>query len=90
MPFTTQEKQLTAGEQLSVEDAEVLLEWLLKHPQGQVDLSACEHLHAANLQVLMAARPKIIAWPQTPRLADWLLATLHEEPQDHGKNNSGG
>ncbi len=90
MPFTTQNNQLSAGEQLSVEDAEGLLDWLLKQPRGKLDLSACEHVHAASLQVLMAAQPKITAWPKSAMLADWLTATLMEEPISHGKNNSGG
>lgn len=84
MPFTTDKNQLSAGDQLSVEDAESLLEWLLKHPRGQLDLSACEHLHTASLQVLMAARPKIAAWPERQPLADWLTATLTEEAHTHG------
>ncbi|WPL15923.1 hypothetical protein Thiowin_00853 [Thiorhodovibrio winogradskyi] len=88
MAFTTQDNQLSAGEQLSVEDAELLLEWLLKHPRGRIDLSACDHVHAASLQVLMAARPKIAAWPESQPLADWLTATLTEEASNHGKNNS--
>lgn len=79
MPFTTQDNRLSAEQLLSVEDAEPLLEWLLNHPRGKLDLSACEHLHAASLQVLMAARAKIAAWPRSQMLADWLSATLTEE-----------
>ncbi|EXJ13920.1 hypothetical protein [Imhoffiella purpurea] len=65
-----------ARDLLGVEDAETLLEWLIKHPRGRVNLSACTHLHASNLQVLMAARPKISAWPKDRALADWLRAAL--------------
>ncbi|MFD2111375.1 hypothetical protein [Thiorhodococcus fuscus] len=67
---------VVAHDLLGVEDAETLLEWLIKHPRGRVNLSACTHLHAANLQVLMAARPKISAWPKNGALADWLKAAL--------------
>ncbi|MBK5941538.1 hypothetical protein [Halochromatium roseum] len=63
---------------LGVEEAETLLEWLLEHPQAQVDLSNCNHLHAANLQVLMALRPRIQAWPDDPELTDWLKAALDD------------
>ena len=38
---------------VSVEDAEALLEWLQKKSAARVDLSACTHLHPANLQVLV-------------------------------------
>lgn len=61
---------------VSVEEAEQLLEWLQKKPQRRVDLSACTHLHAANLQVLMAARAQVTAWPRDVAFADWLRAAL--------------
>jgi hypothetical protein len=61
---------------VSVEEAEGLLEWLQKKSAGKVDLSACSHLHPANLQVLMAARPAIVAWPADAGLASWLRSAL--------------
>ncbi len=61
---------------VSVEEAESLLEWLQKNPKGKVDLSHCTHLHAADLQVLMAARTAIAAWPQDEDLKTWLLAAM--------------
>ena len=76
MPLEPRKNTLVASELVGVEDAEHLLEWLLKHPRGRLDLAACTHLHAANLQVLMAARPKIAAWPRHEALADWLRAAL--------------
>jgi len=66
-------------DQLGVEDAEALLEWLVKSPRGRIDLAACTHLHCANLQVLLAARPRITAWPTEERLALWLQAILTTE-----------
>ncbi|NKN34331.1 hypothetical protein [Marichromatium bheemlicum] len=67
---------VVVSEQMTVEDAEVLLDWLIKHPRGRINLSACTHLHAANLQVLMAARPRISAWPRHAPLAAWIKAAL--------------
>ena len=61
---------------VSVEEAEGLLEWLQANPKGKVDLAACSHLHAANLQVLMAAKPNIAAWPENADLALWLRRAL--------------
>jgi hypothetical protein len=61
---------------ISVEDAEALLEWLQKNPKGRVDLAACTHLHAANLQVLMAARVPVSAWPQDSTLTPWLSGAM--------------
>jgi hypothetical protein len=58
------------------EDAETLLEWLQKYPNGKIDLSACTHLHPANLQVLMAAKRSIHAGPKDKPLAEWLDSAL--------------
>jgi hypothetical protein len=61
---------------VSVEDAESLLEWLQKKTTAKIDLSACTHLHTANLQVLMAASPVITAWPLDTELSKWLQSAL--------------
>ena len=61
---------------VTVEEAEGLLEWLQKKPAVKVDLSACVHLHSANLQVLMAAKPAVQAWPTDPALRLWLEFAL--------------
>ena len=77
--------ELTAvlSDVVTVEETEGLLEWLQTHPQGKLDLSSCVHLHAANLQVLMAARPSVAAWPRDPGFAAWLKAALYDEREDH-------
>ena len=61
---------------VSVEEAEGLLEWLQTRPRARLDLSACTHLHAANLQVLMAAKAFIAVWPDNADLARWLRGAL--------------
>ena len=62
---------------VSVEETEELLEWLCARPEGTVDLSVCEHLHAADLQVLMAAGRRVVAWPEDAALAGWLKNALN-------------
>lgn len=57
---------------VTVDDAEELMAWLQAHPHGMLDLAECTHLHAACLQVLMAARPTIAAWPDDAAFAAWL------------------
>ena len=64
------------SEVVSVENAEALLEWLQKKSAARVDLAACTHLHPANLQVLMVAKPVISAWPRDVGLAAWLVTAL--------------
>jgi 3-deoxy-D-manno-octulosonic-acid transferase len=61
---------------VSVEAAEDLLQWHQNNPKGRVDLTACTHLHAAVLQVLMASQMVVIAWPQDEDLKTWLTTTL--------------
>jgi hypothetical protein len=63
---------------ISIEDAEILLEWLKKTPKSRLDLKQCTHLHAAILQVMMAANPIIAAWPQAEHLRAWLQAALNQ------------
>ena len=65
------------SDQVTVEDAETLLQWLAAHPAGKVNLKNLEHLHAANLQVLMASRPKVTVWPTNTDIRAWLEAALH-------------
>ena len=61
---------------VGVEDAETFLAWLHKHPKPKLDLAACTHLHAAVLQVLMAARLPIAGWPKDAALTAWLQSAL--------------
>jgi hypothetical protein len=61
---------------VNVEEAEELLAWFLKSPKARADLSACTHLHAANLQVLMATKMPVAAWPLDFDLKKWLQSAL--------------
>ena len=70
-------KAIELSDVLRIDDAEELLALLQKHPAAKIELQACTHVHAACLQVLMAARPGIHAWPQKTRLAHWLQTALN-------------
>lgn len=61
---------------IEVEEADTLLDWLQNNPKGKVNLEACTHLHAANLQVLMASKAKISEWPEDAALSEWLKKIL--------------
>jgi hypothetical protein len=76
MPIEFTTDQAIFRDIASVEEAESLLEWLQKTPHATVDLAACTHLHTANLQVLMVARPAIASWPENTELRAWLEAAL--------------
>ena len=76
MSIEFNKKQAVFRDAASVEEAEGLLEWLQNKPTATVDLSACTHLHPANLQVLMAHKTHVAAWPDDANLRAWLESTL--------------
>ncbi len=61
---------------VGVEEAEGFLAWLNKHKKPRLDLSACTHVHAAQLQVLMAARIPVAVWPEDESLTAWFKSVL--------------
>jgi hypothetical protein len=60
----------------TAEDAELLLKHLADGAR-RVDLSGCDHLHCAVVQLLMAARPAILGEPEQ-FLRDWLIPLILE------------
>jgi len=76
MPIEFKKNRVVFQDVVRVDEAEALLEVLQKRPTTKVDLAACTHLHTANLQVLMVAKPCIEKWPQDPELHTWLKAVL--------------
>lgn len=82
MALEFQKKQVRFNGVVGVEEAENLLAWLQKKPGASADLSACEHLHPANLQVLMATATPVKAWPADPILACILQSALAAPPSN--------
>lgn len=76
MAIDFQKKSAVFRGNIGVEDAEVLLEWLLKNPKARLNLGDCQHMHSANLQVLMALQPGISVWPKDADLRIWLESAL--------------
>lgn len=67
---------------VSVEEAETLLQWMQQHPKSVADFSACTHIHAAALQVLMAAQISVTAWPNDEHFKNWLTAALGNQEEE--------
>jgi hypothetical protein len=76
MAMEFKKKLAVLSDAVGVEDAETLLEWLQGKPNARVDLSACTHLHTANVQVLSAAGTAVSAWPADAELTRWLKTVL--------------
>lgn len=76
MPIEFKKNRAIFRDEVSVEEAEGLLEWLQTRPSAKADLSELSHLHTANLQVLMAAKTSISNWPNNDELRAWLEPAL--------------
>jgi hypothetical protein len=76
MPIEFKKNRALFRDEVSIEEAEGLLEWLQTRPAAKADLSACNHLHTANLQVLMAAKTAVSSWPTNAELRAWLEPAL--------------
>lgn len=48
---------------VSIEEVDQLMELLRASPAPPLDLSGCEHLHTAALQLLLMLKPEIAARP---------------------------
>jgi len=60
-----------------VEDAEPLLVYLQETPGRQVDLSACIRAHAAVVQVLLAAAPKLCGAEPQAFVREWIVPNIN-------------
>lgn len=62
------------------EDAETLLQMLLATPSVPVDWAGCGELHTAVVQVILAAKPKLMGTCGDPWLRPWVPAPARSSP----------
>ena len=62
-----------------VDDAEALQRHLLAAPKSTVEWTTCEQLHAAVLQVLLVATPRILGVPSSPFLSAHVAPLVRQE-----------
>ena len=79
MAITYQKNLAVFQDAIAVEEAEDLLEWFIKNPNNRLDLADCQHVHTANLQVMMTVNPTIAAWPKDANLCAWLESALKQK-----------
>ena len=77
MPITYKKTIALLEGHCEIEEAETLFAWLLEHPKGKVNLKQVEHIHAAILQVLMALKPSVSAWPVDENVEFWLVPAFN-------------
>ena len=57
MPFELSPDRAVLTGHVAIEDAEQLLDWLRRSPDGTVDVGSCTSMHMAVLQLLVHAPP---------------------------------
>ncbi|MGH8169811.1 MAG: hypothetical protein ACRETJ_04660 [Steroidobacteraceae bacterium] len=63
-------------------DAEPLLQLLLTAPDAIVDWRSCQGAHTAVVQVLMAARPRLLGPPAADDLERWAEPAIRHAQND--------
>ncbi|MBB4196853.1 hypothetical protein CCR94_10155 [Rhodoblastus sphagnicola] len=76
MPVLYEDGVVRFHDHCAVEEAVELAEKLSVEPMPDLDLSECGGMHSALFQLIVAARPKILAWPEHGHLADLLRKAL--------------
>lgn len=70
-------KMVRLSGRCTAEDAEPLLKLLILGAR-QVDLTGCEYLHGAVVQLLMAGQPEVVGEP-AGFLRDWLIPLIRKQ-----------
>jgi hypothetical protein len=60
------------------------IDWLRRHKAPKVDLAGCDHLHASLLQILLAARPRLVGQPRDAFLFQWVAPMVAAEAERGG------
>jgi hypothetical protein len=76
MPIHYKKNVATFVDVVTVEEAEPLLNWVQERRNAKVNLADCSHMHPANLQVLMASKRQVTAWPSDKDFSSILKAAL--------------
>lgn len=63
-----------------VEEALPLLEFLRANDGAMIDMTDCDYVHTAVLQVLAAAAPKTLSLPTSPAMAGLIGAVIRAAP----------
>jgi hypothetical protein len=76
MPVIVRKASASLQGVCTIEDAEPLVQWLLAHPGGKVQVKDCVNVHSAVLQALLVGRADLQGRPADDNLSAWLDASL--------------
>lgn len=74
MPITIKKKVALFDGLCTVEEAELLLSWLLETKGAQINLRDLSHMHTSIVQVLMYFKPRVSVAPQSEQMLSLLDA----------------
>ena len=73
MPISRRGKILKLAGMIGVEDAEIIYAQFEQQLFNKVDLSACQHLHSAVLQLIVVFQIPIHKYPAQTEFASWFI-----------------
>jgi hypothetical protein len=85
MPLRIEGETVHLDGHCPAEEALPLQEFLLAMPVARIDMAACESLHTALLQVLLAARAPVLAGPPSSVLRRCVDALTSGMPWNFAK-----
>lgn len=75
MPITYKTNVVVMEGVCSIDEGDQLLQWLIEHPKGKINLKQVTHIHTALLQILLCLHPFVSILPEDAKLRRlWLEA----------------
>ncbi|MFD1384981.1 hypothetical protein ACFQ45_16560 [Rhodanobacter aciditrophus] len=66
MPITYKTNVAVFKDVCSIEEGDELLQWLLDHPKGKLNLKSVTHIHTALTQIILCKQPAVSMTPEDP------------------------
>lgn len=76
MPVRYEEDTIHMDGFCAIDEAEELVRFLEEHPKSRVELSQCQHMHTALLQLLLSYRVELRGEAYNPFISKWIVPLL--------------
>jgi hypothetical protein len=77
MTISVDDKAIRLEGQCGVEEVETLVDYMDRHPDLHIDLSAATTIHTSLLQALMVFRPTLMSPPVSSLISDSVLREIY-------------